>query len=99
MQERKRLLAAVETEQALEQALADLETLFELAREGERILDPYDDRRTGSRILSPARPRASHSGVSLTPNGVYALAKVSGAPVLCKGRDFPQTDIEVVTLD
>ena len=30
---------------------------------------------------------------------VYALAKVSGAPVLCKGRDFPQTDIEVVTLD
>ncbi len=37
MQERKRLLAAVETEQALEQALADLETLFELAREGEAV--------------------------------------------------------------
>jgi len=37
MQERKRLLAAVETEQALEQALADLDTLFELAREGEAV--------------------------------------------------------------
>ena len=37
MQERKRLLAAVETGQALEQALADLETLFELAREGEAV--------------------------------------------------------------
>ena len=37
MQERKRLLSAVETEQALEQALADLETLFELAREGEAV--------------------------------------------------------------
>ncbi len=37
MQERKRLLAAVETEQALEQALDDIETLFELAREGEAV--------------------------------------------------------------
>ena len=37
MQERKRLLSAVETEQALGQALDDIETLFELAREGEAV--------------------------------------------------------------
>ncbi len=37
MQERKRLLAAVETEQAMGQAVADLDTLFELAREGEAV--------------------------------------------------------------
>jgi ribonuclease VapC len=28
---------------------------------------------------------------------VYALAKVSGEPVLCKGADFPRTDIRLVT--
>ena len=27
---------------------------------------------------------------------VYALAKVSGEPVLCKGSDFPRTDIPLV---
>jgi ribonuclease VapC len=29
---------------------------------------------------------------------VYALAKVSQEPVLCKGADFPKTDIELVAL-
>jgi ribonuclease VapC len=30
---------------------------------------------------------------------VYALAKTSGEPVLCKGNDFPQTDLEIVRSD
>ena len=42
MQERKRLLAAVESEQSLGQALADIETLFELAHEGEAVTDDIE---------------------------------------------------------
>jgi ribonuclease VapC len=29
----------------------------------------------------------------------YALAKVSGEALLCKGNDFPQTDIRLTSLD
>ena len=30
---------------------------------------------------------------------VYALAKVSGEPVLCKGADFARTDIAIAELE
>ncbi len=28
----------------------------------------------------------------------YALARISGLPLLCKGQDFPETDLEIVGL-
>lgn len=30
---------------------------------------------------------------------VYALAKLTGEPILCKGADFPHTDLPVVPLE
>jgi ribonuclease VapC len=35
--------------------------------------------------------------LNLGDSFAYALAKVSGEPLLCKGKDFTQTDIALVT--
>ncbi|HYM09148.1 MAG TPA: type II toxin-antitoxin system VapC family toxin [Bryobacterales bacterium] len=35
------------------------------------------------------------AGLNLGDCCVYALAKLSGEPILCKGNDFPQTDIAI----
>jgi len=42
--------------------------------------------------------KGRHSArLNLGDSFAYALAKVSGEPLLCKGKDFTQTDIALVT--
>ena len=36
------------------------------------------------------------AGLNLGDCCTYALARASGEPLLCKGRDFPQTDVPLV---
>ena len=79
------------------EAGADLELLIYAA--GIRIV-PFDARqcevaRTAWRKYGKGRHPAS---LNLGDCCVYAVAKVYGEPVLCKGDDFQRTDVAVVRL-
>ena len=50
-------------------------------------------RRAWRRFGKGNHPAALHFGDCC----VYALAKISGEPILCKGSDFRQTDVPTVT--
>ena len=76
------------------EAGADLELFLYTA---EIRIIPFDARQ--SEIAKMAwREYGKGNPADLNPGDccVYALAKAQGEPVLCKGNDFPRTDIQVV---
>jgi ribonuclease VapC len=80
------------------EAGADLELLLYTSRV--RIV-PFDAEQSSVAVRAWRKyGKGRHpAGLNLGDCCVYALAKVSGEPVLCKGRDFPQADIPVVPLE
>ena len=70
-----------------------------LYRAGIEIV-PFDERQAeAARMAWRKFGKGKHpAGLNLGDCCVYALAKVTGEPVLCKGDDFARTDIEVARL-
>lgn len=76
-------------------APADLELLLYVSRID---IVPFD----GKQFEAAARAWRNYGGgnhparLNFEDCCVYALAKISGEPVLCKGSNFAQTDLEIV---
>jgi ribonuclease VapC len=74
---------------------ADLELfLFDARAE----MMPFDSRQAQAAMRAWRKYGKGRHPAQLNPGDcwVYALAKVSGEPVLCKGADFSRTDIPLV---
>lgn len=78
-------------------AAIDLEMLIHAA--GIEVV-PFDERQAeAARMAWRKFGKGRHPArLNLGDCCVYALAKVTGEPVLCKGDDFARTDIEVARL-
>jgi len=76
----------------------ELDLLFHRSRVEIVFLDPAQCEL--ARVAWRSYGKGGHpAGLNIGDCCSYALSKYSGEPLLCKGEDFPRTDIKIVQLE